>query len=198
MIEQDRPALLFASSNPSKILTYEPIFQSMGLAMRDLSQIDPPDSKPIENAPTVIGNALIKARHYQSQKYSNVFAEDIGICFDALNGEPGVQARRWDGLFEDTVDDQTWMDYLLDRMKDVPQEKRTGRFVVGWAVVQADGSEHTLALETSFRIAKAPIRPMVAGSPMTALIYGESDIIKERRTKIDHQLRNWSALNLEY
>ena len=196
MTKQDRPALLFASSNPSKILTYKPIFESMGLAVCDLSHIDPTLTKPVEDAPTVIGNAIIKARHYHSAEHPYVFAEDIGICFDALNDEPGVQARRWGGLFSDAVDDQTWMDYLLDRMKDVPEENRTGRFVVGWAVVKADGSEHTLALETHFRIAQAPIRPMIAGSPMTALIDGQTDIIEERRSKISQQLRCWHALNL--
>ena len=167
------PLLLFASQNPSKLLTYEPIFKSMGFEITDLNRVQSSSIKPVEDAPTVTGNAVIKARFYQSKEFPNVFAEDIGICFDALNDEPGVQARRWGGLFSDDVDDQTWMDYLLMRMQNVPNPQRTGRFITGWALACAqDSTVHTHQLQIPFRIHQSPIRPMTPGSPMTALIAG--------------------------
>ena len=96
MPNDSRPALLFASGNPTKQLIYRPILDQMGLAVYDLSEASNlPLDQPVEDAATVTENAAIKAAHYQSENHPHVFAHDVGICFDALNDEPGVQARRW-------------------------------------------------------------------------------------------------------
>lgn len=189
------PALLFASGNPTKHLIYRPIFQAMGLAVIDLSQARGIRAeKPIENAPTVTENAIIKAKHYHCEQYPHVFAHDVGICFDALDDEPGVQARRWGGQLSEDVSDEGWMDYLLMRMSAVPDEQMTGRFVVGWALATANGKVHDLTLESPFAIARKPLRPMTPGSPMTALIRGPQDMIAQRQTAFEGRLRGWQPL----
>jgi inosine/xanthosine triphosphate pyrophosphatase family protein len=193
-IDAPRPKLLFASGNPTKHLIYRPLLQKMGFDVVDLSQAeDIRVDKPIENAPTVTENALIKAEHYQCDAYPYVFAHDVGLCFDALNDEPGVQARRWAGKLSENISDEDWMAYLLDRMKDVPDMQRTGRFIVGWAVT--DGVQtHTLYQESPFEIAQGPLRPMTAGSPMTALIHGGEDVIAHRQAVFDSALASWAPL----
>ena len=66
------------------------------------------------------------AQHVQDP-YQVLFADDSGVSIDALNGEPGVKSRRWkDGKTK--MSDQELINYLLERMKDIPQGQRTARF----------------------------------------------------------------------
>ncbi len=194
MTDIPRPTILFASGNPTKHLIYRPLLEGMGFDVVDLSQAcGIRTDTPVEDALTVTENAAIKAVHYRCAAYPHVFAHDVGLCFDALDDEPGVQARRWGGKLDENISDEDWMAYLLDRMKDVPDGSRTGRFIVGWALATG-GQVHVLYQESAFRIARAPIRPMTAGSPMTALIHGEQDIIAQRQTVFNNALRQWQPL----
>ena len=63
-----------------------------------------------------------------------VLADDSGLEIDCLNKEPGVYSARY--LGEDTpyeVKNQM----ILDRLKDVPKEERTARFVCSMALAEA-------------------------------------------------------------
>jgi XTP/dITP diphosphohydrolase len=42
-------------------------------------------------------NALAKARYYAALVPYPVFADDSGLCVDALDGAPGVYSKRWSG-----------------------------------------------------------------------------------------------------
>ena len=53
-------------------------------------------------------------------------ADDSGLCVDALDGKPGVYSARWYG--EDTPYAEKNA-RLIAELEDVPQEKRTARFV---------------------------------------------------------------------
>ena len=65
-------------------------------------------------------------------------ADDSGIVVDALNGAPGVYSSRYAG--EDATDDDNNAKLLAD-LKDVPDEKRTGRFACTLVFIDEDGSE---------------------------------------------------------
>ncbi len=196
MTDIPHPTLLFASGNPTKHLIYRPLFVGIGFDVVDLSQAHGIRADtPVEDAMTVTENAAIKAAHYRCDAYPHVFAHDVGLCFDALDDEPGVQARRWGGKLDENISDQAWMAYLLDRMKDVPDALRTGRFIVGWALATGD-QVHTLYQESPFQIARAPLRPMTAGSPMTALIRGGEDVIAQRQAVFNDALTQWEPLHI--
>lgn len=67
-----------------------------------------------------------------------VVADDSGLVVDALNGEPGIYSARY--LGEDTpyeIKNQK----IIERLSDVPKEKRTARFVCAMAAVLPDGEE---------------------------------------------------------
>jgi hypothetical protein len=114
---------------------------------------------------------------------------------DALGGEPGVQARRWNGTFPDDVDDRTWLDYLLARMKDVPPGKRTASFVAGWVLIDPDGNVYTREVRAPFEIAAHPIRPIAPGSPITAVRIGPSNDLARRQAEIHTQWDEWGILD---
>ncbi|MBR1628232.1 MAG: XTP/dITP diphosphatase [Lachnospiraceae bacterium] len=92
----------------------------------------------VEDGQTFEENALIKARAVAAHTDSIVVADDSGLEIDAFGGEPGVHSARY--LGEDTPDEiknQT----ILERMAEVPKEKRGARFVCAIAAVLPDGRE---------------------------------------------------------
>lgn len=110
-----------------------------------------------EDADTFEGNALLKARAVaealSDRTDTVVLADDSGLCIDALDGAPGVYSARF--LGEDTsyeVKNRT----LIEKLSDVPKEKRTARFVCAIAAVLPDGTERTVRGEFEGYIGDAP------------------------------------------
>ncbi len=189
------PDILFATRNPWKGQLFQPIFEASGFHMITLPDRPEISEPPEENGVTPLENALAKARLVHSAQHPWVFAIDSGLEIDALHGEPGVQARRWGGFFPDSVDDQTWLDYLLERMKDVPAGQRTARFFSAWVLIAPDGSEHTHIMYSPFEIAQQPIRPARPGSPISAVRIGPPDDLARRQHDIRLEWERWGALD---
>lgn len=92
-----------------------------------------------ENGETFEDNASLKALHYCEIAGMPTIGEDSGIIVDALSGELGVKTRRW-GAGEKASDEQ-WIEYFMNVMKDVPDEKRTARFVCCAAFTDGETGE---------------------------------------------------------
>lgn len=187
-------SLLIATHNPWKIRLFAPVFHEYGFEMVTLNDIDPHPGPP-ENKATTVENALEKAYYYHSIGHPWVFGDDAGLEIDALDGEPGVQARRWNGLFPDDVDDQTWLDYLLDRMEGVPIGDRTAAFVAGWALIDPEGKAYTREVRAPFEITTHPIRPISPGSPITAVRLGPPDDLTRRQAEVRAVWDEWGILD---
>jgi XTP/dITP diphosphohydrolase len=132
-----------ASNNRHKIVEIEAFlkklcpFDEHGEAFEYLSLADINFTDDIvEDGDTFEANALIKARTVAKLGYIGV-ADDSGLCVDALNGEPGVYSARYAGGHDDADNNAK----LIEKMKDVPTEKRTGHFVSVIACVFPDGTE---------------------------------------------------------
>ena len=149
-----------------------------------------------ESGITPVDNALAKARQCHSADYPWVFADDAGLEIDALHGEPGLQARRWGGIFTDAVDDQTWLNYLLNRMEGIPPGQRTARFTSGWALITPDNSEYLHTMEWPFEIALHPIRSIHPGSPISAVRIGPPDDLHRRQVEIRQEWEKWGILQV--
>lgn len=180
--------LVLATGNPAKIALYSQAFVSFGWkavrlerASRQLVQ---------ENGTTPEANALQKALAVWEPGLT-VFADDAGMEVDALGGEPGVQTRRWNGKFSDTISDEEWLAYLLTRLDGVPLSQRTARFVTGWALINAQGEVDLRRLVTPFLIAESPAFPLTPGWPVSAvqirLPEAEQDVAKF----VKRELNNW-------
>jgi XTP/dITP diphosphohydrolase len=189
-------AILFATQNPWKGLQFQPVFAEYGFNMLTLQDCPTGLPEAVESGATAVENALRKARLYHSQTHPWVFADDAGLEIDALNGEPGLLARRWGGLFPDDISDQDWLDYLLQRMYHVPPEQRTARFRSDWALIAPDGSAHTHVTNWPFEIATHPIRPIHPGSPITAVRVGPQDDLERRRAEIGQEWERWGILKV--
>ncbi len=116
--------LLVATSNKKKLKELQELLAD--LPVECLSFSDFPDVKDVEETGrTFEENAKIKALGYAGQTGVLTLGEDSGICCDALKGEPGVFSARFSG---ESKNDDANNQKLLERMRDVPEEKRTAYY----------------------------------------------------------------------
>lgn len=87
----------------------------------------------IEDGTTFAENARKKALGYAKATGLWTIADDSGLVIDALGGAPGINSARFSGEKlpneERTLIDHRNIAKVLSLLKDVPQEKRTARFV---------------------------------------------------------------------
>src|SRR5262245_33677457 len=150
------PPLLIATTNKGKVAEIASLLEGSGrraIGLEDLPQVPPPVE---ETGTTFVENALIKADYYHAATGLLTLADDSGLEVDALDGRPGVYSARYGGEGLSSADQ---IALLLEEMKDVPEEKRTARFVCGIALV---GPKRETAIRRTFegrcegRIAFAP------------------------------------------
>lgn len=90
--------LVIASNNQGKIREIRSIIEELQLL--SLSDIGFTEEIP-EPYHTFEENALAKASAIYQFSGKNVFADDSGICVNALNGEPGVISAHYSGSRDD-------------------------------------------------------------------------------------------------
>ena len=134
VVQMDRK-VIFATGNPGKLREIRMIMGDMGLEIVTMKEAGFTGTI-VEDGTTFEENALIKAGTIAREMGEIAMADDSGLEIDALGGEPGIYSARY--LGEDTSYDIK-NQVILDRMKDVPEEKRTARFVCAAACVFPDG-----------------------------------------------------------
>ena len=88
--------LFLASANPGKLREFRDAAKARGISVEPVPGIQNlPDC--IEDSTTFEENARKKALHYSAFADGLVFADDSGICVDALGGTPGVLSARFAG-----------------------------------------------------------------------------------------------------
>ncbi len=93
--------LLFFSNNKNKIIEIRKIFKKFNLKLLSLRDLDISD-KPAENGRTFEENAKIKSDFGFNKTGIPCFADDSGICIEALNWKPGVLSKRFLNDFKST------------------------------------------------------------------------------------------------
>lgn len=115
---------VLASRNEGKLAEMQAMLAPLGWKLRLLSDFT--DGGADEPASTFVENALLKARHAALVSGLPAIADDSGLQVDALGGAPGVISARYAGA---NANDLQNNQKLLAALKDVPDEKRTARFV---------------------------------------------------------------------
>lgn len=119
--------ILIATNNQGKVREYQAILSEILPSVELLTLNDVGITQDVEETGTTFAaNALLKAEAYSDLSGLPVIADDSGLVVDALDGLPGVYSNRWAGPNTTEADRNA---YLLTRLADVPDEKRTARFV---------------------------------------------------------------------
>ena len=133
--------LILATSNKDKVREIAEIFKDTPFVVTTMKE-EGFDPDIVEDGKTFEENALIKARTVHALAESAyVMADDSGLCIDALDGAPGIYSARFCG--ENSTYPEKFKK-IFEMLKDVPEEKRTAKFVCSIAVVRPDGSEFTV------------------------------------------------------
>jgi XTP/dITP diphosphohydrolase len=133
--------LLIATRNPGKIAEFRQMFEGLRagfLSLRGLEERDG-DFEPPETGRTFRANACLKASAYARHARSWALADDSGLAVDALGGAPGVYSARFAEMNAAGRGDLANNTCLLDRLKDVPDEQRSARFVCVLALADPQG-----------------------------------------------------------
>ena len=115
--------IVFATNNRNKLRELQEMLAGSEIEVVGLSDIGCHDEIE-ENADTIEGNALIKARYVKEHYGYDCFADDTGLEIDALDGAPGVYSARFAG---DDCNSERNIDKVLDMMQ--KETNRKARFV---------------------------------------------------------------------
>jgi len=94
-VRKDRSKLVLASGNQGKLQELSELLQPLGLDLAPQSDWDVPEA--VEDAPTFVENALLKARNAARHTGLPALADDSGLVVPALGGAPGIYSARYAG-----------------------------------------------------------------------------------------------------
>ena len=137
-----KPVLVFATHNANKVRELQEMLGDT-YEIRSLTDIGCHE-EIVEDAPTLEGNAQIKARHVVEHYGLDCFADDTGLEVDALNGAPGVFSARYAGTHGDAEGNMAKLLAELERVgADAPQA-RTAQFRTVICLIR-NGQEHLIS-----------------------------------------------------
>ncbi|MEI8398820.1 MAG: RdgB/HAM1 family non-canonical purine NTP pyrophosphatase [Actinomycetes bacterium] len=137
--------IVCASANPHKVEELARLLPSwVELVPRpsDIGDID-------EDAPTLEGNAIIKAVEIANHASEWAIADDTGLEVDALNGAPGVRSARFAGEHATDAENRALLLAELDGVTN-----RSARFRTVVALVSSKGDIHFVGGECAGTIAE--------------------------------------------
>ena len=86
--------ILFFSNNKNKINEISKLFAKTQYNLKDLNSFNKVNS-PIENGKSFEENAKIKSL-FGFKKFNTIcFADDSGICIEAMGGRPGIKSKNF-------------------------------------------------------------------------------------------------------
>ena len=138
--------IVCASANPHKVEELArllPTWVDLVPRPSDIGDID-------EDAPTLEGNAIIKAVEIANHASEWAIADDTGLEVDSLNGAPGVRSARFAGEQATDAENRALLIAKLDGTTN-----RSARFRTVVALVSSKGDIHFVGGECAGTIAES-------------------------------------------
>ena len=126
--------VILASKNQHKLTELSAILSQLGFEIALESEYGL-DIDVEETGTTFEENSFLKADAVMKASGLPVLADDSGLMVDALHGAPGVYSARYGHKNSDAER----VEYLLENMKNVPDEARTAKFVCVITCLWPDG-----------------------------------------------------------
>lgn len=117
---------VLSSNNKGKLNEISKILKPLGIEVYTPKDLGFNMHQPEETGKTFKENAKIKALAAYNLTHLPTIADDSGLEVDALDGKPGIYSARFAG---ENVTDQENTQKLLFELKNVPDPKRTARYV---------------------------------------------------------------------
>jgi XTP/dITP diphosphohydrolase len=129
--------VVIATHNHGKLVEMRDLLAPFGLEAVSAAELSLPE--PEETGLTFAENATIKARAATEATGLPAFADDSGICIEALGGEPGIYSARWAGPEKDFDRAMRHIEELLQAKGAVAPDQRKAWFVSALTVAWPDG-----------------------------------------------------------
>ena len=191
--------IVFATNNSGKIKEIKEILADLEMEVVSMGDIGIHITIE-ENAATYEENAMIKAKAVaaHAKETDIVMADDSGLEIDYLNGEPGVYSARYLG---ENTPYRIKNKNLLERLSDVPEDKRTARFICAIAAVLPGGIELTTRGVLEGRIADKERGNSGFGYDpifyVPELFKSTAELSEEEKNAISHRSRALKAMKEE-
>ncbi len=146
-----------------------------------------------ETGTTFEENARLKSQSGCKESGMPCIGDDSGLVVDALDGAPGVYSARYAG---EHGNDPENIALLLKNLKDVPDEKRTARFVCTICCTYPDGREIVVNGTCEGKIGYAPKGEGGFGYDPVFMVGDKSfaELTGEEKDKISHRGNALKAL----
>ena len=125
--------LVLATRNQGKV-------REIGEILKDQNRIEllslrnyPDAPDVVEDGETYEENAIKKASVLAEYTGHLTVGDDSGLAVDALDGAPGVHSARYAG---ENASDQDCIAKLLDALQNIPDDRRSGRFICAVAIAE--------------------------------------------------------------
>ena len=187
--------LIIASNNKGKIKEFKKLLEPMGYEVFSQREADI-NIEVEENGTTFEENAAIKARAIFKLTGCATLADDSGISVDALDGAPGVYSARYG---TEDLDDEGRTALLLKEMQNVPDDKRTARYVAVIHFIKENGEEISVRGECEGKIGYEPVGENGFGYD-PVFIYGDKTFAQhteEFKNSVSHRANALKKLALK-
>ena len=129
---------IIATHNMKKRAEMERILSPLGVEVLTAEMAGVTLTDVEETGTTFEENAVLKAESGCRESKMPCIADDSGLVVDFLGGEPGVYSARYSG---EHGNDEANIQKLLKNLENVPEEKRTARFVCTVCVFFPNGEK---------------------------------------------------------
>jgi XTP/dITP diphosphohydrolase len=179
--------LLLATTNRGKINEYLSLLK--GIPFELVTPVEEGIHIDVEeNYDSMVENATHKAVTFANASGLIALADDSGLEVDALGGEPGVRSARYAG---EGASDSQRIEFLLDKMKDIPEENRSAYFKCVIAIALPSGNAEICSGECRGIISFEPRGDNGFGYDPVFFIPGldktMAELIPEVKNKISHR-----------
>lgn len=184
---------IIATHNMKKRNELARILDPLGVSVLTAEQAGIELTDVEETGTTFEENARLKSRSGCQESGMPCIGDDSGLMVDALDGAPGVYSARYAG---DHGNDPANIALLLENLKDVPDEKRTARFVCTVCCTYPDGREIVVSGKCEGKIGYAPKGNGGFGYDPVFMVGDKSfaELTAEEKDKISHRGNALKAL----
>ncbi len=184
---------IIATHNMKKRNELARILEPLGVEVLTAEQAGVELTDVEETGTTFEENARLKSESGCKETGMPCIGDDSGLMVDALGGAPGVYSARYAG---DHGNDPANIALLLENMKDVPDEKRTARFMCTVCCTYPDGSEIVVSGTCEGKIGYEPKGDGGFGYDPVFMVGDKSfaELTAEEKDRISHRGNALKAL----